>query len=189
MARGPTLQTERLKLRRWRTGDLEAFAALNADPLVMEHFPSAMTTQETGLMTARLEHSFEEHGFGVFAVEVESAKTFIGFCGLSVPSFDARFMPAVEVGWRLAHDHWGNGYATEAARAVLDFGFDAAGLDEVVSFAVPANTRSVNVMKRIGMTHDSKDDFDHPRFLDDDRLRRHVLYRMNARQWESQESD
>ena len=181
ITRRPELETERLLLRGWRTGDLEPFAEMNADPLVMEHFPSAMTAQETGLMVARIEPAFEEHDFGLFAVEVKSTNTFIGFCGLSVPYIDAPFMPAVEVGWRLAKQHWGNGYATEAARAAIVYGFGTAGLDEIVSFAIPANQRSLKVMERLGMTHDPRDDFDHPRFLDDERLRHHLLYRMTAK--------
>ena len=98
-------------------------------------------------------------------------------------------MPAVEVGWRLAKEHWGNGYATEAARTAIDYGFGTAGMDEIVSFAIPANKRSLRVMERLGMTHDPGDDFDHPRFLDDERLRRHVLYRMTAKRWAYLNSD
>lgn len=189
MSRVLSLDTERLLLRRWTAGDLEPFAALNADPDVMEHFPSVMTAQETGLMVARIEPTFEEHGFGLFAVELKSTNTFIGFCGLSVPYIDAPFMPAVEVGWRLGKEHWGNGYTTEAARAAMNHGFGTAGLDEIVSFAIPANQRSLRVMERLGMTHDVGDAFDHPRFLDDERLRRHVLYRMTAKRWASLNSD
>ena len=186
MLRGLTLDTERLRLRRLRTSDLEPFASLNADPIVMKHFPSVMTAQDTGLMIARMEAAFEEQGFGLFVVEVKSADTVIGFCGLSIPGFDAPFMPAVEVGWRLAKEHWGNGYATEAATAAIGYGFNTAGLDEIVSFAIQANQRSLKVMERLGMTHDPKDDFDHPRFPDDERLRRHVLYRMTAQRFVSQ---
>ena len=108
---------------------------------------------------------------------------FIGFTGLSAPSFEAPFTPAVEVGWRLAPDAWGNGFATEAAEAALRFGFETIGLDEIVSFTVPANVRSRAVMERLGMTHDLADDFDHPRFPEGHRLRRHVLYRLDRATW------
>jgi ribosomal-protein-alanine N-acetyltransferase len=184
MPRGPVLETKRLRLRRWRTDDLRPFAALNSDPVVMEHFPSmGITTEETGKMIAHFEYHFEEHGFGLWAVEIKWARSFIGFCGLAVPGFAAPFMPAVEIGWRFAKEHWGSGYATEAARAAMDFGFDEAELDEIVSFTIPANTRSVSVMERLGMTHNTVDDFDHPRFPDDERIRHHVLYRITPEKW------
>lgn len=186
---GPVLETKRLRLRRWRTDDLRPFAALNVDPVVIEHFPAVgITTEETGRMIAGFEYHFEDHGFGLWAVEVKWARSFIGFFGLAVPGFDAAFMPAVEIGWRFAREHWGSGYATEAARAAMDFGFDQAELDEIVSFTTPANMRSVSVMERLGMTHDVIDDFDHPRFPDDERIRRHVLYRMRAERWADQQS-
>jgi len=128
-------------------------------------------------MVDRIETRFEEHGFGLWAVELADGKPFIGFVGLAVPAFEAHFTPAVEVGWRLAAEHWSRGYATEAARAALDYGFTTAGLDEIVSFTVPANSRSRAVMERLGMTHDPADDFDHPRIEPGHPLRRHVLYR------------
>ncbi len=185
----PRIETHRLVLRRWRKEDLKPFAALNADPDVMEHFPGPMTEADTARLIARIEIGFEENGFGLWAVEVAWARAFIGFCGLSVPSFEAPFMPAVEVGWRLSREHWGSGYATEAAAASLDFGFDRVGLDEIVSFTVPQNTRSRGVMERLGMTHDESDDFDHPRVLEDPRLRRHVLYRITSEAWASQRGE
>jgi ribosomal-protein-alanine N-acetyltransferase len=107
----------------------------------------------------------------------------VGFTGLERPSFEAHFTPAVEVGWRLARSAWGHGYATEAGRASLAFGFDAVGLEEIVSFTSVANMRSRAVMERLGMTHDPGDDFDHPELPEANRLRRHVLYRGSARDW------
>ena len=184
IAEEPQIQTQRLKLRRWRKNDLEPFAALNSDPLVMEHFPSLMSEAETADMITRIERHFDEHGFGLWAVEHKASADLIGFTGLAAPSFEAPFMPAVEVGWRLAYEHWGNGYATEAAKAVLGFAFVEAGLDEVVSFATPANVRSTSVMERLGMTHDPNDDFDHPSLSNDSSLKRHVLYRMFAEEWD-----
>jgi len=180
MAEEPQIQTQRLSLRRWREGDLAPFAAINADPIVMEHFPLPMSEAETARMIARVESHFDEHGYGLWAVEHTVSSELVGFTGLAVPGFEAPFMPAVEVGWRLGQEYWGNGYATEAAKAVLDFAFLEAGLDEVVSFTVPANVRSTSVMERLGMTHDPKDDFDHPSVVEDSQLRRHVLYRISA---------
>jgi len=182
MARGPQIQTQRLKLRRWRKTDLKPFAALNADPVVMEHFPSVMTEADTARMIARIEHGFRDNGFGLWAVEHSGTGVLIGFTGLAIPQFEAPFMPAVEVGWRFAQEYWGSGYATEAARAVLAFGLGKAGLDEVVSFTTLANVRSTKVMERLGMTHDPDDDFDHPA-IEPGPKQRHVLYRMIASNW------
>jgi RimJ/RimL family protein N-acetyltransferase len=171
------IRTERLLLRRWTQSDCAPFAALNADPHVMEHFPSVLTRDESDVMVGRIEAHFEQHGFGMWAVEVPDRIPFIGFVGLAVPSFEAHFTPCVEVGWRLAADYWGRGYASEAARAALELGFGPLGLDEVVSFTVPENRRSRRVMERLGMTHDPVDDFDHPSQSDH---RRHVLYRLRS---------
>lgn len=144
------IETGRLLLRRWRDSDREPFAALNADPLVMEHFPATLSREESDALVDRIEAGFEQNGFGLWAVEASGS--FIGFTGLSVPTFTARFTPCVEVGWRLARTAWGHGYATEAARAVLDHGFGGLGLAEIVSFTVVDNVRSRAVMRRIGMT-------------------------------------
>jgi RimJ/RimL family protein N-acetyltransferase len=170
------LRTERLLLRQWREEDRDPFAALNADPVVMEHFPSTMTREQTDAFVDFNIATIAARGWGLWAVEVADMKPFIGFVGLNEPRFEARFTPAVEIGWRLARDAWGRGYATEAARAVLSFAFDELGLDEVVSFTTVENHRSRRVMERIGMTHDPADDFDHPR-VTDVRIRPHVLYR------------
>jgi len=172
------IRTERLLLRRWRETDRKPFAELNSDPIVMEHFPARLTRKESDALIDRIEVAFEELGFGLWAAEIAGDGAFAGFVGLSVPSFEAHFTPAVEVGWRLDHRHWGHGYATEAARAALAYGFENVGLEEIVSFTVPANLRSRRVMERIGMTHEEADDFDHPRFPDGHPLRRHVLYRV-----------
>jgi RimJ/RimL family protein N-acetyltransferase len=178
---GPELRTERLLLRRWRDGDRGPFAALNADPVVVEHLRSTLTRAESDAFVDRIEAGFREHGFGLWAVEVAGGGAFAGFVGLSVPSFEAHFTPAVEVGWRLARQHWGHGYAVEAARAAAAFGFEVVGLEEIVSFTVPANARSRRVMERLGMTHDPADDFDHPKLPEGHPLRRHVLYRLRHR--------
>lgn len=182
----PELRTARLLLRGWRADDLAPFAAMNADPLVMEHFPSLMTQADSDAMVDRIEAGFEEHGFGLWAVERVDTGVFIGFVGLSVPWFEAPFMPAVEVGWRLAAEYWHQGFATEAARASLGYAFDVVGLPEVVSFTAPENTASLAVMGRLGMTHDPADDFEHPRLPPGHRLRRHLLYRLPVQAWREQ---
>ncbi len=174
----PELRTARLVLRRWRGSDRVPFAALNADTVVMEHFPSPLSRQESDAFVDRIEAAFEQRGFGLWATELAGSGAFIGFVGLWIPGFDAHFMPAVEMGWRLAQPHWGHGYATEAAGAAVAFGFNQLVLDEVVSFTVPANVRSRRVMERLGMTHDPEDDFDHPRLPDGHPLSRQVLYRL-----------
>ena len=178
-----TLRTERLVMRGWRPSDRAPHAAMNADPRVMEHFPGTMTRAESDAFVERMEGHFAEHGFGLWAVEVPGEAELIGFVGLAVPRFEAHFTPAVEVGWRLAAEWWGRGYATEAAREALRFGFEDAGLAEIVSFTAPANERSRAVMRRIGMTHDPADDFDHPALPTGHRLRRHVLYRLTRERW------
>jgi RimJ/RimL family protein N-acetyltransferase len=172
------IRTERLLLRRWRDADRAPFAAMNADPRVMEHFPALLSPHESD---ARVEHicaHFDRHGYGAWAVEIPGVTHFAGFVGLTVPQFEAHFTPAVEIGWRLAAEHWGRGYATEGARAALDFGFTHLKLAEIVSFTVPANTRSRRVMEKLGMTHDPREDFDHPNVADGHPLKRHVLYRI-----------
>jgi RimJ/RimL family protein N-acetyltransferase len=181
--RRPRLRTPRLELRRWTDADREPFAALNADPRVMEHFPASLTRSESDALVDRIEAGFAEHGFGLWAVEVLASGGgvgFVGFVGLTVPTFTAHFTPAVEVGWRLAAHAWGRGYATEAARAALDYGFGVVGLAEVVSMTSTTNLASQRVMQRLGMTRDPADDFDHPRLPVGHRLRRHVLYRLGA---------
>jgi RimJ/RimL family protein N-acetyltransferase len=165
------IRTERLVLRQWRDDDRAPFAALNADPVVMEHFPSTMTREQSDAFVDFNIRTIRERGWGLWAVDADGL--FIGFVGLNEP----RFMPGVEVGWRLARAAWGHGYATEAARAAVAFARDDLRLDEVVSFTATTNLRSQRVMQRLGMTHDPADDFDHPR-VEDARLRRHVLYRL-----------
>ena len=173
------LRTERLLLRRWREADREPFAAMNADLRVMEHFPGVLSRAESDALASGIEAHFEERGFGLWAVEVLGGAPFVGFIGLTVPRFEAAFTPCVEIGWRLAAEHWGRGYATEGARAALAFGFEQLGLAEILSFTVPANVRSRRVMEKIGMTHDERDDFEHPLLPEGHKLRRHVLYRIH----------
>jgi ribosomal-protein-alanine N-acetyltransferase len=173
------LRTERLLLRRWLPQDREPFAALNADPAVMEHFPAPLSREQSDALADRIEADFEHDGFGLWAVE--SGGAFVGFAGLSIPSFEAPFLPSVEVGWRLARSAWGRGWATEAATAVLDAAFGPLGLTEVVSFTATTNVRSEAVMQRIGMTRVGT--FEHPRVPAGRRLRTHLLYRAERTSW------
>lgn len=172
------LQTPRLLLRRWRQDDRDPFAALNADPEVMRFFAQPLTRTESDAFIDAIDAAFERNGFGFWAVEVKESATFIGFVGLSAPSFQAHFMPCVEIGWRLAAPFWNRGYATEGAKAALAFGFDVLNLDQVVAFTAVDNAPSRRVMEKLAMTRDPADDFDHPRIPEGHPLRRHVLYRM-----------
>jgi RimJ/RimL family protein N-acetyltransferase len=179
------LVTARLRLRQWREADFEPWFALNRDPEVMTYFPSLLDADQARATMTRVQASIADKGYGLWAVEVVGAAPFIGFCGIRDVPFDVPFTPAVEIGWRLAREHWGNGYATEAARASLAYGFDTLGLREIVAMVVPDNHRSIAVCERIGMRRESRDDFDHP-LIPEDAVsvggyspRRHVLYRIS----------
>ena len=171
------IETDRLILRQWKSSDVEPFVSLNADSRVMEFFPATLSRAETEAMIATAEERISRDGFGLWAAEVKGTKVFIGFIGLSVLGYPLPFSPCVEVGWRLAFDYWGRGYAQEGARAALAFGFDKLGLEEIVSFTSVSNLRSRHVMDRIGMTYDVQGDFDHPKLPEHHPLKRHVLYR------------
>lgn len=145
----------------------------------MACMPAVLSQAESDALADRIEAHFETHGFGLWAAEVRGGPPFIGFVGLATVGFSAHFTPAVEIGWRLAADQWGKGYATESALAVARYAFELLGLDELVSFTVPGNARSLAVMQRLGMTHDAADDFDHPGLPEGHGLRRHVLYRLS----------
>ena len=177
------IRTERLLLRRWREDDRAPFAALNADPAVMEHMQGLLSRERSDAFADLIEAHWEAHGWGLWAVEVPGHAPFVGYVGLWPADFVADGM--VEVGWRLASAHWGNGYATEAAREALRFGFEEVGLDEIVSFTVPQNIRSRRVMERIGLVRDPAGDFDHPR-VDPGaypHLVPHVFYRLSRADW------
>jgi RimJ/RimL family protein N-acetyltransferase len=177
-----TLTTDRLVLRQWREADLEPFAAMNADPQVMRFFPRRLDREASDAMAHRLARHLDEHGWGLWAVEVPDVAPFIGFIGLAPVPFDAHFTPAIEVGWRLDKAYWGRGYAPEGARAALDHAFGTLGLDEVVSMTIPINEPSQRVMRKLGLTRDPADDFDHPT-LPNWEHRRHVLYRIQRAEW------
>jgi RimJ/RimL family protein N-acetyltransferase len=178
----PRLITQRLLMREWRDDDRPAYADLNADTVVMEHFPGTLTASQSWEMVDRMRDAWETRGFGLWAVDVADTKQFIGFVGLASPTWDAPFTPCVEVGWRLARHAWGHGYAPEAAAAAIAWGFENLDLprDQVVSFTTVGNTKSRRVMEKLGMLHDPADDFDHP-LLPDWAGRRHVLYRLSRR--------
>ena len=177
------LTTDRLILRRWRDSDRGPFAGLNADPEVMRHFVRPLSRAESDAMVDRIETRFEERGYGLWAVERREDGAFLGFTGLAHQSFEAHFTPCVEIGWRLAVFAWGHGYATEAAREALRFGFVEATLAEIVSFTSSGNAASIRVMERLGMHRDPSDDFDYPNVPIDHPLRRHVLYRLTKQEF------
>lgn len=164
-------------MRAWRDEDLAPFAAMSADPAVMEFLAPLAQPDACRAWAARLEAHWRKHGFGRWVVEIPGKADFIGVVGLARVPYEAHFTPAVEVAWRLASTYWGCGYATEAARAALGYGFGEIGLAEMVAVTVPANWRSRRVMERLGMSHDPGDDYDHPN-LPEGPLRRHVLYRL-----------
>jgi RimJ/RimL family protein N-acetyltransferase len=173
-------ETKRLILRQWRDSDLIPFAAMGQDPLVMEYFPELLSFDETQAAIDRMKTKFAKDGFCFYACELKETHEFIGFIGLSVPSFTAHFTPCVEIGWRIASKHWGMGYATEGALKCLDIGFNEFMLDEIISIAVANNFKSRNVMQKIGMQQDVGGTFLHPNFAPDHPLARHVLYRIKA---------
>jgi ribosomal-protein-alanine N-acetyltransferase len=180
---GGAIRTKRLLLREWRDDDLAPFWAMSADPEVMRHLWPVADRAASDAAAAAIRGHFARHGFGFRAVELPGVAPFIGFVGLAVVGFDAPFTPAVEIGWRLAREHWGRGYATEAAAAALDEGFGRLGLAEIVAYTVPANRRSERVMQRLGMRRAAAEDFEHPRAPPGHPLRRHVLYRLRREEW------
>jgi len=174
------IQTDRLLLRRWKASDREPFARMNADRRVMQFFPRCLSSEESNELAARIDRKIQECGFGLYAAELRETGGFIGFIGLSEPGFEAHFMPAIEIGWRLAAEYWNRGLATEGARAVVRHAFEVLALPALVSFTTEKNLPSRRVMEKIGMTHDPDDDFDHPKLAVGDALRRHVLYRLTG---------
>lgn len=176
-----TLRTPRLTMRQWRDTDRAPFAELCQDAEVMRHFPSPLSLDQSNALVDRCIAAIAEQGWGLWAVEHHGE--FLGFTGLAVPTFEAPFLPGIEIGWRLRRSAWGNGYATEAATAALAFAFDSLHRDEVLSFTAVPNERSQAVMRRIGMSRDIHGDFDHPRVPENSPLRAHVLYRITDAEW------
>jgi RimJ/RimL family protein N-acetyltransferase len=174
------IETERLLLREWTNSDLDTFSRINQDSKVLEFLPAPLSVEETAAWIDRIKKHFSLHGFGLWAAELKSTGEFVGYVGLSVPAFDAPFTPCVEIGWRLASKYWGKGYATEAAKEVLKVGFGKFSLEEILSFTVPANKRSIRVMEKIGMVRDWGGDFAHPKLAKDHPLSMHVLLRIKS---------
>ena len=177
------LETDRLILRTFTLNDVDAMTAIDQDPAVCEFLPALGTRETTEAGIKRIIHHHQEHGFSLYAVETKNTHIFLGFVGLAIPSFEAHFTLAVELGWRLSSQYWGKGYATEAAKAVLHYAFTQLNLREVVSFTVVNNLASRRVMKKIGLHHNPEDDFDHPKLASDSPLQRHVLYRLTKKEY------
>ncbi len=171
------VETKRLRLRQWNLADREPFAVLNADPRVMEFFPAPLARAESDAMADRCQLLIEERGWGFWAAESKATREFIGFVGLHIPSAELPFSPCVEIGWRLAFQHWGKGFASEAAKEALRVGFELLGLKEIVSFATVGNFRSRAVMERLGMQESGT--FEHPQVPEGSGLRQHCLYRLS----------
>lgn len=175
------IRTERLLLRQWRAEDREPFAAMNADREVMEFFPAILTREQSEASADRIQDYLALKGWGLWALERLDTSEFIGFTGLWPADFAAHFTPAIEVGWRLAHAHWGCGFAAEAAIAAVRHGYDEIGIPEILSFTSTVNLRSRRVMEKVGMIRDPEGDFEHPGVPEGSPLRPHVLYRFPPR--------
>ncbi len=177
------LTTERLILRPWQESDIEPFARLNADPRVMEFFPETRNRQQSCEELNRIKAHFEEHGWGFWAVSVIDGADFIGFIGLKYFNLFPQIPQTVEIGWRLAFEYWGKGYATEGAQESLKYGFNDLNFEEIIAITAVQNTPSRNVMKKLGMHHNHEDDFDHPHIPEGNKVKRHVLYRLKKQEW------
>jgi len=174
----PSLSTKRLRLRQWKDSDLPFFSKMNADARVMEYFPSTLSKEESDSLAEKIQKELREKEYGLWAVELTGVVPFIGFAGLHYQDFPAAFTPCIEIGWRLAYEHWGKGYAFEAAEKVVEYAFNTLKLKELVSFTTPDNKRSWSLMEKLGMTHNPDDDFYHTRLPKDHPLGFHVLYRL-----------
>lgn len=175
-------RTRRLMLRNWKDSDAAPFAKMNSDRLVMKYYPAVMSEAESNAMVGKLRDLIEARGWGFWAVEKNTTKSFVGFVGLHEPEHELPVTPCVEIGWRLGKEFWGKGYATEAALGCLEYAFEELDLEEVYSFASVRNTRSWAVMKRIGMSNTGQN-FHHPALPEGDELGEHVLYRITQEQW------
>ncbi len=180
------LRTPRVLLRQWKDSDIDAWATMNADPQVRRFFPAVLSRAEAQAEADRIRSGIAQRGWGMWALEVPGLHPFAGFVGLNLPGFDAPWMPAAEIGWRLAPTAWHQGYATEGAMAALHFAFTQLELPQVVAMSVPTNGPSHSVMERIGMVRDRAADFDHPRVPADSPLKRHILHRISPAQWRKQ---
>jgi RimJ/RimL family protein N-acetyltransferase len=179
------IETDRLVLREWKEDDKKPFARINGDPMIMEFFPRRLTEDDSDRLVDRFQQHFEKHGFGFYAAELKKTGEFMGFAGLQNVEMDVPFKGAVEIAWRLDYEYWGKGYGTEAAEAVLDHAFTKLKLKEIVAYAVYDNSRALKLMEKLGMTRDSKGDFNYPNLPKDHPLGQFVLYRITKKQFES----
>ena len=177
------LETDRLILRTWVDEDLESMLAINQDPKVMEYFPELQDLETTQKLIVSINRHFEKYGYTVYATIRKDSGEFIGFIGLFTPEFESHFTSTTEIGWRLSSNHWGQGFATEGAKAVLDYAFRELKIPEIVSFTAAGNAKSIRVMHKIGLQHNEVDDFDHPKLDDESPLKRHVLYRLSREKY------
>lgn len=173
------IETQRLILRPWRDEDITAFASINADPMVMEYFPRRLSEKDTSKLVARFRALWAQNGHGPFALEIKKTGAFIGFAGLLPVDANLPFAPATEIAWRLDYEAWGKGYATEAGLAVLQQGFEALGLQNIVGYAVHDNEGAIHVMEKMGMQRDMKGDFHYPRLDKNNRLGQFRLYTLS----------
>jgi RimJ/RimL family protein N-acetyltransferase len=185
-APSPTIQTERLILRAWKEEDLPPFAAMNADPRVREFFPNVLTAAQSDDEARCFQRRYHQEGFCLFAAELRTESTFIGFVGMQTMNFQVPLLrqPIVEIGWRLAFPFWGRGLATEGARAVVEHAFDVVHLQQIAAIAVPSNFRSRKIIQKIGMRHIPKLGFDHPHVPEGHPLKPHVLYQLNKQEYD-----
>ena len=182
------LETDRLILRTWIGEDLESMFSINQDPKVMEYFPSLQDLDMTKNFIDKVNAHFENHGYSLYAAVRKDTNEFIGFIGLLIADFESHFTSATEIGWRLSSNHWGQGFATEGAKAVLDYAFRKLKIPEIVSFTAAGNAKSIRVMQKIGLQHNEADYFDHPKLDDTSPLKRHVLYRLSREKYTQGES-
>ena len=184
-------ETDRLVLRKWRDDDLEPYYALCSDPDVMRYFPGLQTKDHCRSMIDMALRDYEDQGFCCMPVVLRDTGEFIGFTGLSLPRFDrpTAFSPCVEIGWRLKKSAWGQGFAVEAARRWLAYGFGKIGLNEIVSFTASDNNQSRRVMEKLAMIRDTEDDFLHPNLDPEHNLALHVLYRLSVDRWRDLQAD
>ncbi|MBN2220706.1 MAG: GNAT family N-acetyltransferase [Vallitaleaceae bacterium] len=176
MSKQYLFESERLGFRRWKESDRLPFAIMNSDPDVMRYFPEILNREESDYLCDRIEKHFEEHGYGLWAVEMKKNQEFIGFIGFFTATFESEFTPCIEIGWRIRKDFWRQGFAWEGATACLNYGFTELGIKEITSFTSEINYPSINVMRKIGMHHIGN--FDHPRIDNESPLKKHVLYKI-----------
>lgn len=178
--------TSRLKFRNWQDLDIEIFVSMNMNAAVMEFFPSVYSRDETIKSIDRIKRSFDINGFGLYALEKIEDSSFIGFTGFSIPRFESFFTPCVEIGWRLSFADWNQGFATEAAKACIDFGFSRLAFNVIHSFTSVLNVKSMHIMKKIGMHFAGT--FDHPLIADGNKLKPHVIYRLDKENYSGYQS-